>query len=78
MIPKEIGVFETKTHLSEIIQKVQEGQTYYITKRGKQVAELRPMAPKKQPFVKGCAKNDGYWMSTDFNEPLEDLRSYME
>lgn len=45
MIPKEIGVFETKTHLSEIIQKVQEGQTYYITKRGKQVAELRPMAP---------------------------------
>jgi len=40
---QEIGAFEAKTKLSELLEKVQRGQTFQITKRGKPVAILRPM-----------------------------------
>lgn len=39
----EIGAFEAKTKLSELLEKVQRGQTFQITKRGKPVAVLRPI-----------------------------------
>jgi len=77
----EIGIFESKTHLSELIEKVQkEGVTYRITKRGKPVAELRPIEePKKRTRLKcGYGKHLGpYYMAPDFNEPLEDFKDYM-
>lgn len=41
MQAKEIGAFEAKTHLSSLLEKVQRGQSFYITKRGKRVALLK-------------------------------------
>ena len=73
----ELGIFDTKTRLSEIIQSVQDGQTYYITKRGKRVAELRPIAPEKKPLKLGCAKTDSFYMAPDFDETPEDFKDYM-
>ena len=43
MKPKEIGAFEAKTRLSELLDRVGRGQVYVITKRGRPVAELRPV-----------------------------------
>lgn len=40
---QEIGAFEAKTKLSELLEKVQRGQTFQITKRGKPVAVLGPV-----------------------------------
>ncbi len=40
---QEIGAFEAKTKLSELLEKVQHGQTFQITKRGKPVAVLSPV-----------------------------------
>jgi prevent-host-death family protein len=37
-----IGTFEAKTHFSEIIEEVQKGNDYIITKRGKPVARIIP------------------------------------
>lgn len=42
-ITNTIGVFETKTHLSELLDKVESGRTFTITKRGRAVAELKPI-----------------------------------
>ncbi len=39
---KLIGSFEAKTHLSNLIDDVQKGNDYIITKRGKPVARLIP------------------------------------
>jgi len=48
---QEVGIFEPKTHLSELIEKVQKDvTTYRITKRGKPVAELSPIEEAKKPF----------------------------
>lgn len=39
----EIGTYEAKTHLPELIERVRRGERITITKRGKPVAELRPV-----------------------------------
>ena len=38
-----IGSFDAKTHLSEYLERVAGGEQFIITRRGKPVAELRPL-----------------------------------
>ena len=75
--PKEIGLFESKARLSELVQRVLGGERFYITRRGKRVAELRAVSEERRPLTRGCARNPGYEMAADFNAPLDDLRDYM-
>ena len=39
-----VGVHEAKTHLSDLLRRVESGETVTITRRGEPVAELRPPA----------------------------------
>jgi prevent-host-death family protein len=41
---KTIGAFDAKTHLGELLTKVARGESFVITKRGKPVATISPMA----------------------------------
>lgn len=41
---REVGAFEAKTHLSELIAAVEAGETVTITRRGRPVARLMPVA----------------------------------
>lgn len=74
--PREVGVFETKTHLSGLIDRVEEGQAFYITRRGKRVALLQPAERLKPPLTRGCAKNKQYRMADDFDETPAEFRDY--
>ena len=38
----EVGVFEAKTHLARLLERVQKGERFVITKHGHPVAELIP------------------------------------
>lgn len=69
-------MFESKTRFSELVQRVLAGERFFITRRGKRVAELRPVAEEKQPLRRGSARNPGYRMAEDFDQPLEELREY--
>jgi prevent-host-death family protein len=42
---REIGAFDAKTKLSEILRKVEQGERFTITVRGRAVANLVPIAP---------------------------------
>jgi antitoxin (DNA-binding transcriptional repressor) of toxin-antitoxin stability system len=77
MKTRTIGIFEAKTHLSEILQEVEKGVRFIITKRHHAIAELRPIEAARRPLERGCAANPGYQMSDDFDEPLADLDPYM-
>jgi prevent-host-death family protein len=46
MTRTEIGAFEAKTRLSELLDRVDKGEVYVITTRGQPIAELRPVAPR--------------------------------
>ena len=41
----EIGAFEAKTQLSQLLQRVQAGERFVITRRSHPVAELIPFNP---------------------------------
>ncbi|MGP3726443.1 type II toxin-antitoxin system Phd/YefM family antitoxin [Cereibacter sphaeroides] len=41
---REVGAFEAKTHLSELISAVEAGEVVTITRRGRPVARLMPIA----------------------------------
>ena len=43
----EIGAFDAKTRLSEILRKVDLGERFTITVRGRPVANLVPVAPDR-------------------------------
>jgi prevent-host-death family protein len=38
----EVGAFEAKTHLPRLLERVQQGERFVITKHGHPVAELIP------------------------------------
>lgn len=42
----EIGAFDAKTKLSEILRKVEQGERFTITRRGKAVADVVPSQVK--------------------------------
>jgi prevent-host-death family protein len=42
MLSQQVGTFEAKTHFSQIIEKVENGADFIITKRGKPVAKIIP------------------------------------
>ena len=73
----EIGAFEAKTHLSELLQKVEGGESFVITRRGKPVAQLGPLQAAEKKSCLGFAKGAVAWLADDFDEPLNDFKDYM-
>jgi prevent-host-death family protein len=71
----EVGVFEAKTHLSKLLDAVENGDRVYITSRGKRIAELSAVK-NNQKATFGCAKGPGFFMAPDFDAPLDDFKEY--
>jgi prevent-host-death family protein len=42
----EVGLFDAKNKLSALVQKAERGEEIIITRRGRPVAKLGPLAPK--------------------------------
>jgi len=75
MSPHEIGAFEAKTRLSELLDRVDQGHVYVITKRGRPVAELRPAVAERTGLKFGCDAGR-IRIGDDFDAPLPDLQEY--
>lgn len=54
---ERVGIFEAKTKLSALCEKVAAGETYLITKRGEPVAKLIPCEPAANGEGEGKVKN---------------------
>jgi prevent-host-death family protein len=84
MLNQQIGAFEAKTHFSQIIEKVEHGADYVVTKRGKPVAKIIPF--EQQPemtFEEAVVKLKemrklyrGKPGSFNIREAIEDGRKY--
>ena len=48
----EIGVFEAKTHLPRLLQRVQAGERFVITRHNRPVAELIPYRPRDSEKIR--------------------------
>ncbi len=54
-LPIEIGIFEAKTRLSELLRRTQSGESFRITQRGLPVAELVPIGLSKRMSTQEAA-----------------------
>lgn len=74
---QEIGAFEAKTRLSELLERVSRGQVYRITKRGKPIAELRPVETRGRRPRFGSDRGRVI-VGKDFDAPVADMRHYVK
>jgi len=68
----QINIHEAKTHLSELLQRVMNGEEIIIAKAGKPIARLTRFNANPQPRIPG---NDASVVSIakDFNAPLPEF-----
>jgi prevent-host-death family protein len=52
----EVGAFEAKTHLSQLLDQVERGETITITRHGRPVARLIPIAGSSQERRRAIAE----------------------
>lgn len=51
-----VNIYEAKTNLSKLLEKVQNGETVVIAKAGKPIADLKPYEAPKNQVKFGTAK----------------------
>ena len=57
MAGQRIGAFEAKTHFSRIIEEVERGADYVVTRRGKPVAKIIPFQQEPEMTWEGALEN---------------------
>jgi prevent-host-death family protein len=68
----QVNIHEAKTRLSELLERVQQGEAVVIAKAGKPIAQISPLLAKP-PIVLGLLEGK-LQTPPDFNAPLpEDL-----
>ena len=53
----EIGAFEAKTHLPRLLQRVQEGERFVITRHSRPVAELIPFRARDPDRIRAAIES---------------------
>ena len=53
---KKIGAYELKTHLSEVLDAVEHGQTVVVTRHGKPIARISPDAVDQRQHTREAVK----------------------
>jgi len=54
---RKIGAYELITHLSEVLDSVEHGQTVVVTRQGKPIARISPDAAEQREQVSQAVKS---------------------
>ncbi len=78
-----VDISEFTTKLKELITSLKRDEEIIITAENLPVAKLTAVNGQTQPETKPKRRQAGtaegtFWMSPDFNEPLEEFKEYME
>ncbi|HEY8694529.1 MAG TPA: type II toxin-antitoxin system Phd/YefM family antitoxin [Chloroflexota bacterium] len=64
-----VNMHEAKTHLSRLVERVEQGEEVLIARNGKPVAKLVRLAPDTQPAKRPLGLMRGLmWLPDDFDE----------
>lgn len=72
---QEIGAYQAKTHLPRLLEEVRRGRTFFITRRGRRVAELRPVPGNGGRLKFGCDRGR-IIVRDDFDAPIPGMDEY--
>lgn len=54
---REIGAYEAKTHLPKLLERVEKGERFVITRHGRAVAELIPISQRNPQKIRKAIEN---------------------
>ena len=72
-----INVYEAKTHLSKLLDRVAEGEELVLGRAGRPIARLVPYREVRQPRKPGRLAGR-VWIAPDFDETPEDVIAAFE
>jgi prevent-host-death family protein len=72
-----INVYEAKTHLSKLLERVEQGEEIVIARNGRPVAKLVPVPKRTEPRKPGGWEGK-VWMAPDFDETDPELVTAFE
>ncbi|HLA24289.1 MAG TPA: type II toxin-antitoxin system Phd/YefM family antitoxin [bacterium] len=67
-----VNIYEAKTHLSRLIERVEQGEEVIIARAGRPVARLVPVRRRPGPRKPGSAKGQ-IRIRPDFDAPLPEF-----
>jgi prevent-host-death family protein len=73
-----IGAYETKTHLSDLLRRVQAGQGFMITQRGIPVADLLPAGANAVSTGVAAAKRMRQFMQSTAHQADVDIKALQD
>ena len=73
-----VTIEEAQVQLPELLEKLQPGEEFTTTDHGQPLAQVKRLERTSWPCKAGSAKTAGFWMSPDFDAPLDDFKEYME
>ena len=68
---RSVSVYETKARLSQLLNQVEQGEQVIITRHGRPVAQLLPIAPAPKSRKLGTLRGR-LRIADDFDAPLPD------
>lgn len=68
-MPQQVNIHEAKTHLSQLLARVQEGEEIIIAKAGRPIARLVPIRARPKRRRPGSAEGKVV-IAPDFDAPL--------
>lgn len=74
---ESINVYDAKTHLSKLLERVEHGEEIVIARAGRPVAKLVPIPRRTEPRKPGGWEGK-VWMAPDFDELPPDLLAAFE
>jgi prevent-host-death family protein len=54
---REVGAYEAKTHLPRLLEQVEKGESFVITRHGRPVAELVPISGQDATAVRSAIED---------------------
>ncbi|HSU95757.1 MAG TPA: type II toxin-antitoxin system prevent-host-death family antitoxin [Gemmatimonadaceae bacterium] len=77
--PKQVNLYEAKTHLSQLVKEAAAGREIIIANAGEPMARLVPLATEPKPLREPGQWKGRIWIADDFDDPLpEDILALFE
>lgn len=70
----KLDINQVQLNLSQFLDLALKGEKIIITKDDKLIAQISPI---KRPLKRGSAKGK-VWISSDFDDNIEDFKDYLE
>ena len=76
-VTEQVNVYEAKTHLSRLLERVEAGEEIVIARNGRPVARLVPTQRERSPREPGGWEGR-VWIADDFDEPSGEYQDVID